>query len=79
MAVSRSAPVPYPDPVYEFFGSRRRSVDTGGLALALKGSNDAGEGLFGLGRGLNLAFGWGTGTGWGWGGWDDLESAEGPL
>ncbi|KAG8929515.1 3',5'-cyclic-nucleotide phosphodiesterase [Tulasnella sp. 417] len=69
------------DPFYDFtfVGPRRRSVDTGGLSLALKASSDD---LFGLGtRGWTVsAFGPGAAVGgWGWGGWEEVDSIEGPL
>ncbi|KAG8955045.1 3',5'-cyclic-nucleotide phosphodiesterase, partial [Tulasnella sp. 408] len=84
-AVSTNAPpasTELTDPFYDFtfVGPRRRSVDTGGLALALKASSD--DCLFGLGtRGWTVsAFGPGAAVGgWGWGGWEELDSIEGPL
>lgn len=79
MAETNVPVMKYTDPVYEYIsGARRRSVDTGGLALALKASEEDGDGIFGLNRGVNLAFTWGAGAGWGWSGWDD-ELGEGPL
>lgn len=84
-AVSTNAPpasAEPTDPFYDFtfVGPRRRSVDTGGLSLALKASSD--DCLFGLGtRGWTVsAFGPGAAVGgWGWGGWEELDSIEGPL
>ncbi|KAG8903775.1 3',5'-cyclic-nucleotide phosphodiesterase [Tulasnella sp. 403] len=73
-------PIRYSDPIAEYFsGVRRRSVDTGGLALALKACQDDGmSALFGPAFGKGVAFG-SFGAGWGWGGWDDADLCEGPL
>ncbi|KAG9005504.1 3',5'-cyclic-nucleotide phosphodiesterase [Tulasnella sp. JGI-2019a] len=71
----------YPDPIAEYYsGARRRSVDTGGLSLALKAGDVAGDGLFSLGRGIHVALGLSNvAAGWGWGGWDAPEAVDGPL
>lgn len=77
-----AAPNEASDPFFDFtfVGPRRKSVDTGGLALALKASSD--DCLFGLGtRGWTVsAFGpSAANAGWGWGGWDEVDAIEGPL
>ncbi|KAG8955138.1 3',5'-cyclic-nucleotide phosphodiesterase [Tulasnella sp. 424] len=77
-----AAPNEPSDPFFDFtfVGPRRKSVDTGGLALALKASSD--DCLFGLGsRGWTIsAFGpSAANAGWGWGGWDEVDAIEGPL
>ncbi|KAG8966433.1 hypothetical protein FRB90_010961, partial [Tulasnella sp. 427] len=69
------------DPFYDFtfVGPRRKSVDTGGLALALKASSD--DCLLGPGsrEWTVSAFGPGAAVGgWGWGGWEP-DSTDGPL
>ncbi|KIO25419.1 hypothetical protein M407DRAFT_92010 [Tulasnella calospora MUT 4182] len=79
-AVAPPASTESTDPFYDFsfVGPRRKSVDTGGLALALKASSD--DCLFGT-RGWTVsAFGPGSAVaGWGWGGWEEVDSIEGPL